>query len=351
MHLGSKLFAVALLAVVASSASAASVTYTLDLSVDNAWKVFADVSDDDNFGIASYSFKLVGNTLSHDNASPRTTSPTAPSEGLPAGFTLLRSSDDTDAGVESNITISASQDTVGTLPNPHLVYGFGQEASNFGAEGITPGGIVEGNPWAEPLLLAQGTYARAEGTLTFDQAAALTFVNVFTVADNPEDEINPPTAAATTEIFNIIPFGEPTGEAPTVVDVTISPPALPDTNNANEPAFNPFTHQFALSNAGTATQPVAWANLQFTGYTAAYSGSGGDAADAAATLSPTGLFSWNANGAPRGIYNWSVVASNSVGSDTGTIQIHINAVPEPSTLALFGLAMVGGIGLVRRRNG
>src|SRR5262245_32549190 len=35
MHLRSKLFAVALLALVASSASAATVTYTLDLSVDN----------------------------------------------------------------------------------------------------------------------------------------------------------------------------------------------------------------------------------------------------------------------------------------------------------------------------
>jgi hypothetical protein len=195
-------------------ASAATVTFTLDLSEDNVWKVYAAVSQGDNFGLARYGFKFIGSTLTHDNTSPRSTSPSAPMDGLGAGFSLLRSADDTDAGVETNISISASQDTVGSIPNPHLIYGFGQEASSFAAEGVTPGGTIEGNPWANPLLLAQGTYNRSAGPLAIDTTSVLTFAGVFIEADDPNDNENPATAAVLSEVFVTIPYvPEPTSAA------------------------------------------------------------------------------------------------------------------------------------------
>jgi hypothetical protein len=232
------------------SASAASVNFLLDLSIDNHWKVFVDVSDNDNFGIAGYSFRFVGNTLTHDHASPRAALPTSETIEVdfdkngqvnaadyvvwrklhpdqeatyedfverfgefhgnfePAGFSMLRSQDNTNsATTESNITVAAFQDTF-TEPNPHLIYGFGQQASSFVLEGITPGGVNEQPEWSEPLLLAQGTYNRAAGTLAFDTASVQTFVNVFTAPDNPNDDFNPPVALIpnANESFIHIPF-------------------------------------------------------------------------------------------------------------------------------------------------
>jgi hypothetical protein len=207
------------------SATTATVTYILDLTINNTWRVFADVSDSDNFGIASYSFEFSGQTLTHDNASPRATAPLSGS-GNPAGFTLLRSGDDTNPlTTENNQAISASQDTVNFVPNDHLVYGFGQEASSFLLEGIIPGGDIEQPLWTEPILLAQGTYNRLlNPDLTIDLGSNLTFVNVFTEADNPSDNINPSVAQISNanETLIRVPFTVPEPSSIAMFAVAIS---------------------------------------------------------------------------------------------------------------------------------
>ncbi|MEX2307340.1 MAG: PEP-CTERM sorting domain-containing protein [Pirellulales bacterium] len=81
----------------------------------------------------------------------------------------------------------------------------------------------------------------------------------------------------------------------------------------------------------------------------AYGGVGSGPANAATFDTNTQQFSWNNLGSPRGVYRWAVTASDGQASDEGTITIHKTTVPEPSTVALCGLAMVSLFALLRRR--
>jgi len=93
--------------------------------------------------------------------------------------------------------------------------------------------------------------------------------------------------------------------------------------------------------------PITWSGLTPT------PGSGTPAM--AATLTPQGAFSWNPAGSARGPkgngrpYSWNATAMNSAGQATG-VAITLSLIPEPATVSLLGLAMVGTLGLVRRRS-
>jgi hypothetical protein len=72
---------------------------------------------------------------------------------------------------------------------------------------------------------------------------------------------------------------------------------------------------------------------------------------AGATVDPdTGEFTWDSTGAPLGSYSAVIRASHfEIGSDEGTLTF--NLIPEPASTGLLSLAMVGGLGLFRRRSG
>jgi hypothetical protein len=91
--------------------------------------------------------------------------------------------------------------------------------------------------------------------------------------------------------------------------------------------------------------PVTWSNLTPTAGTPTI----------AAQLTSAGAFSWNPLGSKRGpkgngvAYSWTATATNEGGMDT-RVAITLSLIPEPATISLFGLAMVGVLGLVRRRS-
>jgi len=62
----------------------------------------------------------------------------------------------------------------------------------------------------------------------------------------------------------------------------------------------------------------------------------------------TGEFSWDSSGATLGSYTAVIRASHfELGSDTGLLTF--NLIPEPASITMLGLAMVGAFGFIRRR--
>jgi hypothetical protein len=96
---------------------------------------------------------------------------------------------------------------------------------------------------------------------------------------------------------------------------------------------------------GPADPAATWSNLVLNSGTPAN----------APTLSGAGLFEWNPVGSKAGnkgnglLYRWTATATNATGADTD-FAISVRLIPEPATISLFGLALVGLVGVARRRS-
>jgi len=179
----SKIFLVALVAasLVAFSANAATVTLNmvLDGGGPGTWDLYGSASPGDNGGIVSYGIPILNAlTINHNSPNVGTAQDGTFTTFGPAGFTFSRSAD----GVAF---LGASQDTV--APTPFLIYGFGQNASSFAAEGAVPLSAAEQPVWGAPLLIASGTYDELGLKPVVDGASVDLFTNVWTEVDAPPE--------------------------------------------------------------------------------------------------------------------------------------------------------------------
>lgn len=329
MQLRLKLIAaLAASALAVSSSSAATVTLTLDLTgAPGTFSLFADASLGDNAGIASYGVIMGGPITSLDHNSTKSAAANSVSGFGTAGFTVLRSADNL-------TTLLAGQDTL--TPTPHLIYGFGQTPGSFAGLGLTNfDPTPEGDPWDAHFRLATGAYNAEEGRPELISGFD-TFSNVFV-----SDSSSAVTPAELVLQCVGLACGGVVNEPPTVDSVVVGP-----NYNTNDPGS--LQHQFTASDAEDGAGPFSWGNLQLVSYTPNYGGAGPGPLTGA-TLGAGGLFDWNSQGSPRGDYVWQVTATDSGGlTGDGTITVHANLVPEPASIALLGLAMVGMMGFVRR---
>ena len=143
-------------------------------------------------------------------------------------------------------------------------------------------------------------------------------------------------------------------DAGSIAGLLNSPPTVTDpvvnSYNANEPGEpQTLTHQFLATDTETPAGPFTWDQLSLISYTPNYGGAGAGPA-VAATLSGSGGFSWVSEGSPRGDYVWGVRGTDPGGlSDNGTITVHVTEVPEPTSIALCGLALAGICAAYRRK--
>ena len=180
--------------VVASSASAATINYVLDLSGSpGTFQLKATTSAGDNGGLVFYSVPLTGNILSVDNRGPNVINS---ANFAPSGFGAFRSADSAVAVVSP--IISGSQDVVSGPPANRL-YGIGQEASSYALKGITPAFEPDASSdiaWAAEILLATGTYS---GSIGFASGSLELTGNVWDTNGGSAA----PQATITTEVRNI----------------------------------------------------------------------------------------------------------------------------------------------------
>lgn len=128
------------------------------------------------------------------------------------------------------------------------------------------------------------------------------------------------------------------------------PPIVQDVFVDNVNASNPGLVSRTLNDLNFSFPPATWSNFAFDSYVPAVGASGTGPATPATFNTSSHLFSWNTVGSPLGTYKWFVTASNSYGSDQGSITVRITAVPEPASLLLVSLATFAGCLFSSRRS-
>jgi hypothetical protein len=323
----------------APTAHAAGVTFNLvrdpvaidcagcTLSGPGTYQVFATADNaPDNFGIASFQVGIRNVTSALQRAPRSVVDPEG--DALPAGFTLLRSSNNQDV-TAGGFDVHGSQDNV--TPTPHLIRGFGKEASSFATNlpGQTFGAPSTQTTWGASLLLFEGTYTPG-GALPMIDFFGPTVANVFSTA----------TGIATVGAAITIPFPPPTPE--------IQPQVQNFLLDLRAPGVLVSQQLMAIYPGTPGTPPpggLVWTNLTHAGPGKMMS----EASDPVLTTS--GQFTWAPAGWREGQHQFSATVTDSANKmSTGlALTVNLTIIPEPTALLSASLAAIGLVGFARRR--
>lgn len=203
------------------------------------------------------------------------------------------------------------------------------------------GGFGPGTSIGNTMLLASINYTLGPASSTSNLSLQVSDFGVADNAGNPlsfrfgdpskplltGDQIDATGIAGAVSVA-----GGQTGVAPNIIEIVL---------NDRELSSGLISQQL---DDGPADPAATWSNLVLNNGSPLI----------APSLSNGGLFTWNPAGSKAGkkgngvLYRWTATATNATGADTD-FAITVRLIPEPATMSLLGLAMIGAMGVIRRR--
>jgi hypothetical protein len=320
--------------VVANAAPMA--TATIKQTGASTFSLLLQANTDANFGVANYLLPIAGaSTFVHSR--PRLTiDPDGTGESnFAVGFTQFPSG-------ANALTVQAGQSLDSAVP---VAYGLGQQVGTLTSL-IPAGGAASGSTafagYAVPMVIGTGTFAGALPTWANSADNAAVQLYASTSGRN-----GPLTKVSSGNLILAVDGGVVVPPAVLVSNPVPGAGIELDFGTLLTPQISTPPKSIALSNSAAGSNPISISSITLAGPDAGKYALQGTLPTSLAGGAAAQSFNvaWNAPGTAAGTYLAQVLVNTSAGNLVFDVRA---TVPEPATLALAGLAVVGLVGFARR---